>query len=287
MLSSKRGTLHGPGDGGRVLLAVELGLRHKVALVTGGSKGIGRAIALEFAREGARVAVCARGEPGLEKVVREIERRGGEALGHAADLSRSEAIVGLVKATLRRFHQLDIVVNNAGSIGRFLRVQTLADEDWEEAIALNLMSVVRMSRETLPALSKTRGCLINIATVGGHQPDGAWPHYDAAKAAVMNLSKAMANDLGRSGVRVHCVCPGPVWTPSWDEEVAASATALGLTRQEAADRKRAQVEPGIPLGRIGAPKDVASLVVFLASAKAGWMTGTCINVDGGLTRSAS
>ena len=264
---------------------MDLGLHNKVALVTGGSKGIGRAIALELAREGARVALCARGTPGVEKVAQEIMRRGSEALGYPADVSRPDDVTRFVAAALKRFHRLDIVVNNAGSIGRFARFSALTDADWDETITQNLMSVVRVARATLPALSKTRGCLINIASIGGRQPDGAWPHYDAAKTAVVNLSKALANEVGPAGVRVHCVCPGPVWTPSWDEEVAASAKALGLTRQEAADRKRAQIEPNIPLGRIGAPKDVAPLVVFLASDKAIWMTGTCITVDGGLTRS--
>lgn len=265
---------------------MDLGLREKVALVTGGSKGIGRAIALELAREGARVALCARGQPGVDKVVKEIARRGGEALGYPADVSRPDDVTGFVRAAVERFRRIDIVVNNAGSIGRFARFQALTDADWADTLNQNLMSVVRVARETLPWLAKSRGCLINIATVGGRQPDGAWPHYDAAKAAVVNLSKALANEAARSGVRVHCVCPGPVWTPSWDEEVAASAKAHGLTRQEAADRKRAQVEPNIPLGRIGAPKDIAPLVVFLASAKATWMTGASITVDGGLSRSA-
>ncbi len=264
---------------------MDLGVQDKVALVTGGSKGIGRAIALELAREGARVAICAREKSAIEKAVRELERRGGEAFGHQADVTRPDEIARFVKATVERFHRLDIVVNNAGGIGRFARFPDLTDADWEGALSLNLMSAVRVARETLPWLAKSHGCLITIATIGGRQPDGAWPHYDAAKAAVINLSKALADEAAPHGVRVHCVCPGPVWTPSWDEEVAEMAATLGLSRQQAADRKRAQIEPRVPLGRIGAPKDVAPFVAFLASARAAWMTGTCTSVDGGLTRS--
>lgn len=264
---------------------MDLGLKDKVALVTGGSKGIGRAIALELTREGVRVAICGRGKPALDKAVRELDRRGGEAFGQQADVTRPDEIARFVKATVERFHRLDIVVNNAGGISRFARFSDLTDADWDAAFSLNVMSVVRVARETLPWLVKSHGCLINIATIGGRQPDGAWPQYDAAKTAVINLSKALADEVAPHGVRVHCVCPGPVWTPSWDEEVTEMATALGLTRQAAADRKRAQIEPRIPLGRIGAPKDVAPFVAFLASAKAVWMTGTCTSVDGGLTRS--
>jgi 3-oxoacyl-[acyl-carrier protein] reductase len=265
---------------------MDLGLRDRAVLVTGASKGIGKSIALAFAREGARVAICAREERSLDKAAAEINKLGGKTLAIPADVTDPEAAKRAVTETARRFQGLDILINNAGGAEKFAGFGELLDEDWRQAYELNVLSIVGFIRAAVPYLKKSKAArIITIASTAGIQPGKSNPHYAASKAAAINLSKHLANLYAPDRILVHCICPGPVWTESWDRTARRKAKELGLSYEEAAKLERAADEPEIPLGRLGDPQDVASLAVFLASSEAGWITGSCFRVDGGKVRS--
>jgi NAD(P)-dependent dehydrogenase (short-subunit alcohol dehydrogenase family) len=265
---------------------MDLGLKNKVVLVTGASKGIGRAIALAFAREGSRVVICARGKAALEKVAREVSDCGAQALALPCDVTDRAQIDHVVCTVKKKFDRLDILVNNAGGAGRFASFSELTDEDWRQAWDFNLMSMVWFTRVALPLMQKGGGGrIINISSTSGRQPGANAPHYAAAKAAMINLNKYLSNALAKEQVLVNCICPGPVWSASWEGTAQETAQKLGISYEEAVKRVRAGDEPKIPLQRLGEPEEVAALAVFLASDRAGFLTGACIQVDGGKTKS--
>ena len=265
---------------------MDLGLRDRVVLVTGASKGIGKSIALACAREGARLAICARDEGPLEKTAAEIKTLGAKVLAVPADVTDPVAPTRVLAQTVRRFQGLDVLINNAGGTDKFEDFWGLDDEDWRQAYELNVLSIVAFVRAAAPHLKKSDAArIINIASTAGIQPGKGNPHYAAAKGAAINLSKSLANLFAPDGILVHCICPGPVWTDSWERTAKQKAKELGISYGEAAKLERAGDEAAIPLGRIGEPQDVASLTVFLASAQASWMTGSCFRVDGGKVRS--
>jgi NAD(P)-dependent dehydrogenase (short-subunit alcohol dehydrogenase family) len=265
---------------------MDLGLRDRVVLITGASKGIGKGIALACAREGARVVICARDEGPLEKTAVEIRALGAKVLAVSADVTDPIAPTRVLAQTLTRFQGLDVLINNAGGTGKFANFGELEDEDWRQAYELNVLSIVGFVRAAAPHLKKSRAArIINIASTAGIQPGKGNPHYGAAKAAAINLSKSLANLFAPDGILVHCICPGPVWTDSWERTAKRKAKELGVSYDEAAKLERVEDESAIPLGRLGDPQDVASLTVFLASGQASWMTGSCFRVDGGKVRS--
>jgi NAD(P)-dependent dehydrogenase (short-subunit alcohol dehydrogenase family) len=265
---------------------MDLGLQNKVVLVTGASKGIGKAIALAFAREGAKVGLCARDEAALEKAAIEIRKTGAKVLAISADVTDPDAGKRVVAETVRKFRGLDILINNAGGAEKFAGFWNLDDEDWRRAYDLNVISIIGLTRAAVSHLKKSSTArIVNIASTAGLQPGHSNPHYAAAKAAVINLSKSLANLLAQDRVLVNCVCPGPVWTASWEQTAKRKAQELGISYTEAADTERAGDESAIPLGRLGEPEDVASLVLYLASAQSGWITGACFRLDGGKVRS--
>jgi 3-oxoacyl-[acyl-carrier protein] reductase len=248
---------------------MDLSLTGKVAIVTGGSRGIGRAIALALASEGCRVAVCARGEDALQAVEAEVRERGVDALAVAADVTKADDIERLVAQTVERFGRLDILVNNAGA-----RSREETDEAWNEIYFSNVLAAVRATRAAVPHLRAARGCVVNIASIFGRESGGV-PAYNAMKAAMISHAKAMALELAPD-VRVNSVAPGSIAFPggSW-----------GRRLEEDPEGMRAFVEQNIPMGRFGTPEEVASVVVFLCSERASWVTGACLNVDGGQSRS--
>jgi 3-oxoacyl-[acyl-carrier protein] reductase len=265
---------------------MELGLQDKVVLITGASKGIGRGIALAFAREGARVALCARDEGPLEKTASEIKALGMKVLAVSADVTDPDAPTRVLAETVRRFRGLDVLINNAGGADKFAGFWALQDEDWRQAYELNVLSIVAFVRAAAPHLKKSSAPrIINIASTAGIQPGKGNPHYGAAKAAAINLSKSLADLLAPDRILVHCVCPGPVWTDSWERTAKRNAKERGISYEAAAKLERAGDEGAIPLGRLGEPRDVAGLTVFLASEQASWLTGSCFRVDGGKVRS--
>ena len=242
-------------------------LTGKTALITGGASGIGRATALLFAAEGARVAVVDRDGPGAERVAAEI---GGAARGLAADVSREAEVRAAVEATVAAFGGLDILVNNA-AIARGDDVATIDEATWDENLAVVLKSQYLMIRHALPALLARPGsAIVNISSVNGLLGLGE-EAYSAAKAGVINLTQNVAVRYGDRGLRCNVICPGTVRTPIWSERVARDADIF--------DRLAAWY----PLGRVAEPEEIARVALFLASDEASIVTGAVVVADGGLT----
>jgi 3-oxoacyl-[acyl-carrier protein] reductase len=260
---------------------MDTGLRGKVAMVSGASKGIGRAVAEKLAAEGASLSLCARGEAQLRAVAREIETKHGVAcLAAPADLNRAEDIQGWVRGTRERFGGIDVLVNNAGAAqgGPFL---TMPDQAWLESWQLKLFGYIRVAREAFPHLvERGGGRIVNVIGIAGVQPMENYMIGGAANAALLNFTKALADEGAPHGILVTGVNPGPIRTERWDGILARWSTTKGVTPAEA----EREILRGVPLRRPGTAEEVASLVVFLASDLSGYITGTTIAVDGGMTR---
>ncbi|MBI4235851.1 MAG: SDR family oxidoreductase [Chloroflexi bacterium] len=255
---------------------MDLGIAGRVALVTGGSRGLGRQAALSLAGEGVRVAVCARGEERLRQTVEELRALGADAHGIVADVSDPASCQRLHQEVTDALGPVDILVNNAGG-SRPGTVVTATDDQWRDLVDLNLMAAVRMSRLVVPGMRERRwGRIINISSIWGREHGGSAP-YMATKAALIALTKHMALDLAADNVLVNCVAPGSIDFPGggWDR----------FQRQSPPDAVREFIERNLPMGRFGWPEPVGDLVAFLASERAGLLTGACINIDGGQTRS--
>jgi 3-oxoacyl-[acyl-carrier protein] reductase len=261
--------------------SMETGIRGKVAMVSGASKGIGRAVAEKLATEGAHLSLCARGAEALDAVARALEDKHGVAcLAHPADLSRGEDIQGWVRATVDRFGGVDILVNNAGAAqgGPFL---TLADHAWLDSWQLKLFGYIRVAREVFPHLVRRGGGrIVNVIGIAGVQPIENYMIGGAANAALLNFTKALADEGAPHGVLVTGVNPGGIRTERWDGMLVRWGAAKGIAPAEA----ERQIMQGVPLRRPGTPDEVANLVVFLASELSTYITGTTIAIDGGMTR---
>jgi 3-oxoacyl-[acyl-carrier protein] reductase len=261
---------------------MELGLSEKVAIVTGASGGIGKTISMALAAEGARVALCARDKEALERTTVEIAKKGGKALPLPCDVTRPDQIRSAVERTLLAWERIDILVNNAGGPLHLSNFLELSDADWKEILDFNLLSTIRFCREVLPAMRRQKGGrIINIASVAGLQIEPKFPGYRVAKTAVLSLTKCLSMEFAKENILVNAVAPGAVWTPSWEKEAAHRAKTEKRPMEETARKMRKGVAESIPLGRMGTPEEVASLVVFLASARSEWITGSCFTVDGG------
>jgi 3-oxoacyl-[acyl-carrier protein] reductase len=260
---------------------MDLELKGKTALVTGASRGIGRAIALGLAREGVRVALCARSAETLKTAASDIRRRtGAEAVTIALDLSSHEGVRRAVDEALRGLGSIDILVNNAGAIrgGDFL---TIPDDQWTEDWNLKLLGYVRMCRAVLPLMQDQGGGRIcNVVGAAARNPSPGYLVGGAANAALINFTKGLADLGARSKILVTAISPAATRTERWDSLVAQQAAASGRTVEE----QRAEQEGSYPLGRIATPEDIADLACFLVSARASFLTGICITVDGGSSR---
>lgn len=269
---------------------VELGLEDKVAVVTGSSKGIGQAIAVELAREGSRVVLTARGEKDLEEAAEDVRRRGsvGDVLTVAADVTKADDVERLINATVARFGAVDILVNNAGGTGKRSPFHELSDDEWFEILDLNLISAVRLTRAVLPHMRRQRwGRIINVASESGSQPSALKPHYNAAKAALINLTKSLSKAYGEYGILVNAVSPATTITPAVEDLMTEEARrkSLPLDEREAAFIR--ENKPNIVAGRLGRPEETAWMVAFLASERASFVTGANYRVDGGSVTSIS
>ncbi|MGE0746066.1 MAG: SDR family NAD(P)-dependent oxidoreductase [Rhodospirillales bacterium] len=257
---------------------MDLKLAGKVALVTGGSKGIGKGIARVLAREGCKVAICAREMKGLEDTAAEIRREtNGEVLPIAADLTRPADAQNFVDKAAAHFGRVDILVNNAGAAPGGV-IETLTEDDWAAALQLKFMGYVRCTKAALPYMQKQRGGRI-VNLIGN---DGIKHSYweiapGAANAAGQNFTMSMAGRYGKDNISFVAVNPGPVRTERWDGLVKAMARDMKLSYEEA-DKLAPR---SIPLGRIAEVEEVANLVAYLASDLAHFVNGTMIEIDGG------
>jgi 3-oxoacyl-[acyl-carrier protein] reductase len=247
--------------------------------VTGASRGIGRAIALQLGREGAQVFATARDEAKLAELVAEIKGAGGQASSARFDLSQPTAGAQLAANAVEVFGGIDIVVNNAGATkrGEFLE---LTEADWADGFALKFFGAVRLIRAAWPSLRERRGSVLNIAGVGGRTPGIQFTIGGSVNAAMLSLTKALA-DLGiRDHVQVNAVNPGPIRTERLDRRLAALAKEKGIPLDQASGRMVADDK----ITRLGEPEDVAELVAFIVSPQGRFLHGSLIDIDGGSTK---
>ncbi|MDA0263329.1 MAG: SDR family oxidoreductase [Chloroflexi bacterium] len=261
---------------------MDLGLKGKVAIVGGASKGLGRASAQVLAEEGAKVTICSRTSADLETAAEEIRSStGAEVMTYAADLDKLESITGLIAATVEQFGGLDILVNNSGG-PPLARSVDATEEQWETAVQRSLIFFGRMCRESIPHLrQRGGGRIINILASTVYNPIPNLALSGATRMGVVAYSKSLADEVGRDGILVNNVCPGSILSERMLSNVTSRAKELGITVEEGL-ALRAQ---DTAVGRVGEPVELANLVAFLASDKSTYITGTTILVDGGLVRS--
>jgi len=260
---------------------MDLGIAGKGVLITGGSKGIGKATARAMAAEGARVVICSRNKPALDDAAAEIKKATGKSVESiAADLSTLDGVQRAAGEALGRLGRLDILVNNAGAIkgGDFL---TIPDEEWMTGWSLKLLGYIRMARAMFPHMrEKGGGRIVNVVGMAARNPATSYMTGGAANAALINFTKALA-DLGApSNILVTAVSPGPVKTDRWDSLQRQQAEAAGKDLETYVKEQSAS----LPLGRIALPEEVADLVCFLASDRAAFLTGIAVTLDGGMSR---
>lgn len=256
---------------------MDLGLDGKTALVTGASRGIGRGIARALAREGCRVAICARGEEDLQDAAEEMEAGGAEVLPLVQDVTAPEADRRLFEATVERFGRLDVLVSNVGGNARG-EIDEVPPEEWQGVWDLNFQSHVRLARRVIPHMKERgSGVLLFNASIFGREAGGAGlAVYNSTKSALISLAKILALDLAPHGVRALSLAPGSIRFPggSWDRRV-----------REDPEGMEEWIADNLPLGRFGTVEEVADVVAFLCSGRASLVTGACVNVDGGQSRS--
>jgi len=255
---------------------MELALQGKVAIVTGASRGIGRAIAEQLAAEGVRVAVAARSRDQLETLAASL---GGDCLVQATDLRQPDAPAAVVAATMERFGRIDLLVNNAGATkrGDFLE---FSDADWTDGFALKFYAAMRLSRVAWPHLCASKGAIVNIIGIGGRTGNAEFAIGGAVNAALMNLTKVLADRGVRDGVRVNAINPGGIKTDRLVTRVKAFAAEEHVD-PAIAEQRMAQA---FGVARFGEPDEIARLVAFLASPQAAFCQGAIVDADGGQTR---
>ncbi len=255
---------------------MDLGLVGKVAVITGGSEGIGRATARSLGREGAHVVICARRTDVLEHAAAEIAREtGAEIVPISADVSRGKDVERLIGETVGRFGRLDVLVNNAGT-SQAREFETVSDEAWQDDLDLKLFGAIRSIRLAIPHLRVAGGSVINVLNIGAKQPAAASVPTSVSRAAGMALTKALSKELASAQIRVNAVLIGLIKSAQherrWQAQGGPSLSDFyaGMARERA-----------IPLGRVGEAEEVGDLITFLASSRAAYITGVAINADGG------
>lgn len=238
----------------------------KRVIVCGGSRGIGRSIALGFAQAGAAVSICARGADTLEQTRQEIARAGHTAHAGVCDLGDEAAIKAYVGEAVQALGGLDVLVNNASGFG------TKDDAaDWEISFRVDMMAIVHASHAAMPALRETKGCIVNTSSISAYRPAGRQPPYGAIKLAAIHYTATQAQMHAREGIRVNAVAPGSIEFPGgvWDRRKSDNPALYNA------------ILKSCPFGRLGYPEEVANVVLFLASPLASWVSGQTITVDGG------
>ena len=256
---------------------MDLGLAGKVAVVTGGSRGLGFFSARALAAEGARLAICARGEDGLAAAAEMLRAEGADVLTVACDIGEAEGAESLIKAVRGRYGGVDVLVNNVGG-NRRGRFEETTDQDWLDIIELNVLSGFRTARAAIPMMrARGGGSIVFVSSVFGREKGGpGLSIYNTTKSALISAAGIMALELAGDRIRVNCVAPGSIRFEggSWDKRVKADP-----------DGMRAFVKANLPLGRFGRGEEVGDVVAFLSSRRAGLITGACVAVDGAQGRS--
>ncbi|MBI2855491.1 MAG: SDR family oxidoreductase [Chloroflexi bacterium] len=256
---------------------MDLGIQGRVAMVTGGSRGLGRQAALALGREGCRVAICARGADGLQEAVDEMRGMGREVVGIQADVSTSEGSERFFQETMRSFGQADILVNNVGGTRGGRDFDSATDQDWIDTLNVNLLSAIRLTRLVLPGMKERHwGRIVSVASIWGREYGGG-PTYMTAKAALIAFSKHMATTLAPYNILVNTIAPGSIQFPggSWDRFVNSNPP----------DVVQDFISRQLPMGKFGWPEPVGNMVAFLCSERADLVTGASINIDGGQSHS--
>jgi len=248
-------------------------LKGRVAIITGAAAGIGRESALLFAREGAKIAAVDLDDGGIHSVVLEVDAAGGQALAVRADVSKAGEVQGVVRAVLDRFGRVDILFNNAGIVPQG-KIHATSEAEWDRAMTVNVKSMYLLCHEVVPVFLRQGGGVIlntSSATALRSVPDRAV--YSASKGAVLALTRSMAVDYVRDHIRVNCLCPGTVDTPSFRQRMAAFPDPEEALRQFAARQ---------PMGRLGTPEEIAQAALYLVSDEAKFVTGAAFSIDGGM-----
>jgi len=245
---------------------MQLELTGRNAIIAGGSRGIGRAIALTFAQAGANVSICARGEAALRATEAELRQHGHTVHAATCDLANADAVANYIKTAAQALGGIDVLVNNASGFGA-----TDDEVGWAASINVDLLAAVRASRAAQPYLEKSRGVIMHISSISGLKQSARQPPYGAVKAAVMQLTLSQAAALAGKGIRVNCIAPGSVEFPggTWERRKTSDPVLYQNTFRR------------IPFGRMGTPQEIANVALFLASDAASWVTGQTIAVDGG------
>lgn len=244
-------------------------LKNKVAIITGGSSGIGKATALLFAKEGAKVAIANIDKKKCKGTVNEIVSKGGKAIFVKCDVSSSKDVKEMINKVSQKFGTINILFNNAGIYQEDKYVHELPEELWDKTIDTNLKGVFLCSKYAIPIMKKKGGAIINTSSSLGIVAEPESPAYCSSKSAVIHLTKVMALEYAKDNIRVNCVCPGPIDTP--------------MFRKSFKNKKEAEnyIKNHTITGRIGKPEEVAKVVLFLASDDASYVTGSAYSVDGG------
>lgn len=258
---------------------MDLQLKNKVALITGGSIGIGLAVAKGLAKEGVHLILCARNEARLQKEAAQIATDYDvEVLALKCDVSKAEEITSLIEQSLKKFDGIDIVINNAGT-GSNEKIIDASDEKWQYYWDLHVMAAIRISRAVMPIMKKRGGgVILNNASICAKQPLGYEPIYNTTKSALVMFSKCLANECIVDNIRVNTINPGLIMTPDWRKTAAALGKEEGISADEYLDRLAKEYTP---IGRFASPEELANFFVFMCSPMASYCVGSTYYVDGG------
>ena len=251
-------------------------LKKRVAIITGGAKGIGRGIALKFAQEGCDVVVNALHIEGAEKVAGEIKAMGRKSRAIAADVAKSAQVNDMVARTIKEFGKIDILVNNAGGVSGDSKLEDTTDEDWARVIGVNLTGQFLCCRAVVPHMKKNKyGKIINVSSLGAIHPPAPIVHYHSAKGGVLGLTTDLAFELAAYNIPVNAILPGPIRTEFFTEMLK------NMTEEEGKAFFK-MLENKVPMHRMGMPEEIAGVALFLASELSSYVTGEAINAGGGL-----
>ena len=249
-------------------------LKGKVAIITGAGSGLGRASAILFAREGAKVVVAANREKDGEQTVKSIKEAGRDAILVRVDVTKASDLEKAVKAAMDKYSKLDIMLNNAGTPGPGKTIADLTEEEWNQVISVNLTGVFLGTKYAIPEMLKTGGgVIINTSSVAALSPRRYAGAYAAAKAAVIQLTRITALEYARKNIRVNCILPGPIDTPFFTKVAGGDPEKIAVFKEK--------VRHEVPLGRFAQPEEIAQVALFLASDEASYITGASFAADGG------